>query len=142
MAEKNTVYAGGLARHDTVKSGGTQYDYGVTSVTLIFNGGAEYVYSGGVDSASYMGSGGNEYVSKGGLARADEVASGGAQYDYGVTSGTLILKGGAEDILSGGVDYYATVYGSEVVSSGGMAHSATVKSGGRGYTMALPPHVF
>ena len=85
---------------------------------------------GGVDSASYIGSGGNEYVSKGGLARSDEVALGGTQYDHGVTSGTLILKGGAEDVLSGGVDYYATVYGSEVVSAVGSAFFDTVELGG------------
>ena len=65
------------------------------------------------------------------MARADEVASGGTQYDYGVTSGTLILKGGAEDILLRRRRLHATVYGSEVVSSGGVGTQPRSSGGGQ-----------
>jgi autotransporter passenger strand-loop-strand repeat protein len=58
------------------------------------------------------------------------VSAGGTQHDSGVTSGTTLLKGGVETILSGGRDYYAEVRGSEVVSLGGAAYYDTVEKGG------------
>ena len=80
------------------------------------------VHADGVDSAAVISRGGQETVYAGGVASHDTLASGGAQYDYGVTSDTTILKGGAANIASGGCDYNAQIDGSEVVSSGGAAY--------------------
>jgi autotransporter passenger strand-loop-strand repeat protein len=89
-------------------------------------------WSGGVDSASTISNGGQQIVS-GGAAYNDTVSSGGAQDDYGVTSGTTILKGGSETVLRGGSEDYARVCGAECISSGGMAYGDTIRSGGDVY---------
>ena len=47
-----------------------------------------------------------------------------------MTSGATILKGGTEDVFSGGSADMSQVYGAEVVSSGGSGYNDTVHSGG------------
>ena len=77
-----------MARFDTVASGGTQYDYGVTSDTTISKGGTEDVFSGGAADISQIY--GSEVVSSGGSVYADTVHSGGA---LTVSSGGSVKDG-------------------------------------------------
>ena len=125
------VVAGGIADYDYVFAGGDLYNYGSSYAANIY--GVDYTEAGGVDNASLISGGANQTVLKVGVAYYDEVASGGTQYDYGITSGTAIVKGGAEDVYSGGVADYSKVYGVELVSSGGSAYGDTVYSGGQVY---------
>jgi len=72
----DVVSAGGLALSTTISSGGTQYDYGSASGTIVSSGGFEYVVSGGT-AASTTISGGTLEVTSGANGGNVTFASGG-----------------------------------------------------------------
>lgn len=50
---------------------------------------------------------------------------------HGSVVSTTIGAGGAQDILNGGVDDYAQIYGKETISGGGLGYGDAIHSGGR-----------
>jgi autotransporter passenger strand-loop-strand repeat protein len=106
------VLSGGTAVGTTVNSGGTEtvLSGGTASNTTVSSGGSLLVSSGGLADPTTIYSGGSETIRKGGT-------------DLGahVSGGTLVVSG----VASG-----ATVFGSQVVGSGGTAINTTVSSGG------------
>ena len=145
-----TVY--GVASGTVVGGGGGEVVYGRAVGTVVHGGGSEIVASGGVASGSVVGSGAGENVRGvlrvlyGGIASGATVQSGGTafvagvakgtvllrglEYDYGVTSGSVLLSGGVETVYARARASGSAIRGGrEVVHSGGMAIAATVSAG-------------
>jgi len=93
-----TAYAGAQTSR-TVLSGGTEYDYGQDSGSVLYAGGEEFVESGGTASHSVISSGGHEIVLAGGVASGATVSSGGIlSISGGSASGGLTIAGGRATI--------------------------------------------
>ena len=93
---QQVIEGGGGDTHTLIFGGGVEtLSGGSASVASVGNGGALRISSGGVASATTVYRGGSDAVFSGGVARRT-VLSGGTEYDYGVTSATLVDSGGHE----------------------------------------------
>ena len=91
--------------------------------------GIDVVESGGVGSSATVSAGGIEYDL--GTTFGTVLMSGGSEYVLagGIASGTVISSGGGLYVSSGGVGSSTVVLGRETVSSGGTLGGATLSGG-------------
>lgn len=130
-----TVDLGGVASVTTAYGGGDVINYGAT-VGTVLSGGYEGVgsgsgaSSGGVASDTTINSGGTLHIDGGATAAGTIISSGGAEiiYGSGFDQDDTVYSGASQTAF--GVVESATVFGSEVISSGGVAELLTVSSGG------------
>jgi autotransporter passenger strand-loop-strand repeat protein len=127
----------------TINSGGTEVLDGGSSTDDTINGGVQVVFS--QSEAAYhrffviyegtVGAtieGGGIQVLWGGAAEFDTVDSGSFVdvISYGLTANDVINAGGTEYVLLSGTALWETIYGTQVVSSGGFAGSSIIEPGG------------
>ena len=127
------VSAGGITSDTTIESGGAEHvlSGGVASLTVVSSGGELHVSSGGYAETTTVRSGGGVYVFTSGLASDTTIESDGVVYLSGGTAVTTIVSSGGEmHISEGGLASDTTDLGTVFVSSGGVADTTTVLSGG------------
>jgi autotransporter passenger strand-loop-strand repeat protein len=111
----------------TILSGGLQVVDGVASAAMLA-GGEMIVSSGGVTDGAVVGSGGTLVVLSGGIDGGDPALNIGASI-VEISIPTTVGSGGTEILMGTGTGDILDTGASMIVSSGGLANFATVRSG-------------
>ncbi len=128
-----TVFSGGSATFDTIQNGGDlTVQAGGTVSHEVLSGSSEYLSGTSLDTkVDYygeidVGSGGVDSGATLTFVHSQEIVSLG-----GLTTGTEVLDGATQTVLSGGMAYGAVLDGVQVISAGGIVSNTQIDSGGR-----------
>ncbi|WP_266242221.1 MULTISPECIES: autotransporter domain-containing protein [Paraburkholderia] len=155
------VASGAISINTIIREGSTEnvIVQGYASSSTVLGGGTLVVSSGGVLSNGAVSSGGTEMVLAGGSSTQTTVNDGGLQYVDGAPEGyayaATINSGGTQEVATGGtaigtlvnasafqlvdkngIAVSTTVYGTQIVSSGGYASATNVLAGGTTHLLA------
>ena len=138
------VSAGQTSSGTVLHNGDIQKVYGTAVDTRVHRGGREEVFAGGTavgtraEGAAESSGEGEVLVAAGGIASGTVADDGGhVRVEGGETVGTVLHRGGLEEVLAGGVangtvvGTATSVGGDQVVRAGGIANRAVVGPGGR-----------
>jgi autotransporter passenger strand-loop-strand repeat protein len=130
------ILSGGTDIHTLIGPSGTETAAGsgaVVSGASILSGGVITVSSGASTSNVNLSSGGSLIIGPGGREDPTTISAGASNIVSGagaIGSGTVVLAGGTEIVISGGVESGGSDFGLLVISSGGTTIGETISAGG------------